>query len=404
MAGKKTENAAEKMTAEEKNQAMRDLIYLCSCAVNRMIPNTDRVKGMNMEALYKVARWHLLTAITAYALEAAGVRDHAFTLAKAKAIRKVGMMDSEMLILFERLEQAGIWYMPLKGTVLKDNYPEFGMRQMSDHDILFDAGHADEVRVIMEDMGYSTEAFGRGCHDSYHKEPVCNFEMHRMLFGTAHDERFQAYYEKVEDRLLRDDGREYGRHFSPEDFYVYFITHEYKHFSMSGTGLRSVLDTYVLLMDGKADKLDWGYIHGELEKLGIADFEEKNRSLAMHLFGDGELTAGDEEMLEYFLSSGTYGNITHRMENLMKRNGWGKMEYVLHRFFVPLSKKDKDYVAYANAYPVFYEHKILLPTLVIYRVVRAMGNGRLAKEVRSIQRAMAERKERGNGKEEGNCS
>lgn len=56
MSGKKTENAAEKMTAEEKNQAMRDLIYLCSCAVNRMIPNTDRVKGMNMEALYKVAR------------------------------------------------------------------------------------------------------------------------------------------------------------------------------------------------------------------------------------------------------------------------------------------------------------------------------------------------------------
>lgn len=145
---------------------------------------------------------------------------------------------------------------------------------------------------------------------------------------------------------------------SPEDFYVYFIAHEYKHFSMSGTGLRSVLDTYVLLMDGKADKLDWGYIHGELKK--------------------------------------------HRVENLMKRNGWGKMEYVLHRFFVPLSKKDKDYVAYANAYPVFYEHKILLPTLVIYRVVRAMGNGRLTKEVRSIQRAMPGRKERGNGKEEDN--
>ena len=59
-------------------------------------------------------------------------------------------------------------------------------------------------------------------------------------------------------------------------------------------------------------------------------------------------------------------------------------------------------MAYANAYPVFYEHKILLPTLVIYRVVRAMGNGRLAKEVRSIQRAMPERKERGNGKEEDN--
>lgn len=381
----------EKMTEEERNQALQDLIYLCACAVNRAIPDTDRVKEMNMEALYKVAKWHLLTAIVAYAMESAGIHDHAFTQEKAKAIRKIGMMDAEMLVLFERMEKAKIWYLPLKGTVLKDDYPEFGMRQMSDHDILFDASRADEVRVIMEDMGYSTEAFGRGCHDSYHKEPVCNFEMHRILFGMSHDEKFQAYYERVDDKLLRDEGSEYGRHLSPEDFYVYFIAHENKHFSMSGTGLRSVLDTYVLLMDGKADKLDWGYIHGELEKLGIADFEEKNRSLAMHLFGSGELTTGDEEMLEYFLSSGIYGNVAHRVENMMKKNGWGKAQYALHRAYVPMSKKDKDYDAFAKAYPLFYRHKVLLPVFPFCRLISAMGSGRLQKEIRALIKAKQKR-------------
>ena len=377
----------EKMTAEEREQAVQDLIYLCSCAVNRVIPDAGRVRGMNIEALYGVARWHLLTAVTAYALESAGVYDHAFTQAKAKAIRKVGLMDAEMLSLFAKLEQAGIWYVPLKGTVLKDDYPEFGMRQMSDHDVLFDGSRADEVRRIMEDMGYSTEVFGRGCHDSYHKEPVCNFEMHRMLFGTAHDEKVQAYYERVEDRLLRDEGKRYGRHFSPEDFYVYFIAHEHKHFSASGTGLRSVLDTYVLLtakdkdeteagaggLKTRKDSLDWDYVLGELEKLGIAEFEERNRSLAMHLFGGGELTAGDKEMLAYFTASGTYGNITHRVENVMKKNGWGKARYALHRLRVPMNERDKDYAAYAKSYPTFYRHKILLPILPVTMMIFCLG-------------------------------
>ena len=117
---------------------MKNVIYLCSCAVNGTIPDTDRVRNMDLEALYMVANWHLLTAITAYALESAGVHDHAFSQAKAKAIRKVGLMDVEMLALMEKMEQAGIWYMPLKGSVLKDDYPKFGMRQMSDRDILFD--------------------------------------------------------------------------------------------------------------------------------------------------------------------------------------------------------------------------------------------------------------------------
>lgn len=403
----------------EYAQNVRNVAYLCACALANKIPDKDRLSRMDLNALYKAASRHLLTAITAFALESAGIRDHAFSQAKAKAIRKVGLMDAEMLVLFDHLEQAGIWYMPLKGTVLKDDYPEFGMRQMSDHDILFDAGYAEKVREIMEGMGYTTDHYEIGVHDTYHKEPVCNFEMHRALFGVGHDERLSRYYSTVKDRLLPDEGKKYGRHFSPEDFYIYLLAHEYKHYSNGGTGLRSLLDTYVFLTakenesdisatkavsegmpDGKypgkvikrEETLDWDYIKGELEKLGITEFERRNRSLAMHLFGSGELTSEDEEMLHYVIFSGTYGTVVHHVENVMKKKGYGKARYALHRFLVPVRKNTREYEYYAKAYPQFYGNKLLLPFLPFYRTFMAIKRGTFLKELRALRRAKVDKR------------
>ena len=325
------------MTKSEYRLVLDDLIYLVTCAVNEIVPDQVRIKSMNLPALYKAADRHLLGATTAFALESAGIYDHSFIQAKAKAIRKVALMDAEMSEIFVEMEKAGIWYMPLKGTVLKDYYPQFGMREMADHDILFDSSHADDVKKIMLNNGYDAEHFGAGNHDCYYKQPVCNFEMHRALFGNGHDQAFQKYYHNVENRLI---GAEYEKHFTSDDFYVYMIAHEYKHYSAGGTGLRSLLDTFVYL---KNEKIDMDYVTAEAQKLGISVFESTNRSLAQHLFSDGKLTEIDQEMLDYMLSSGTYGTITHGVENKIKKNGWSKLQYMLHRFFVPVSKKNKNY-------------------------------------------------------------
>ena len=82
------------------------------------------------------------------------------------------------------------------------------------------------------------------------------------------------------------------------------------------------MDTYVYLKK-KGDALDWNYIAGELDKLGIADFESQNRSLALHLFSVEKLTEQDEEMLDYILSSGTYGTVQNCVSNKVKKLGGG---------------------------------------------------------------------------------
>ena len=356
------------MTSEEYRAAILDVAYLASCAINDQVPEAARVKTMNLENLYKAADRHLLTGITAMALESAGIKDEAFTQAKGKAIRKVAAFDVERAAILRALEEAGIWYMPLKGSVLKSLYPKIGMRQMADNDILYDTSKTPEVRAIMEGLGFSTDsAYGRSIHDHYFKPPVCNFEMHRMLFGPMHDSCIAEYYQDVKSRLIQNDGSRYGYHLSDVDFYVYMIAHEYKHYSGGGTGLRSVLDTYVYLKK-KGDALDWAYISGELDKLGIADFEAQNRSLALHLFGWEELTEQDKEMLEYVLSSGTYGTVQNRVKNKIRKYGsgpFGKLRYVMSRLFLPMD-------TVRSAFPLFTKYPILLPFLPFYRVFRGL--------------------------------
>ena len=177
------------MTKEEYLKNAMDVVYLAACAVNDIVPDAERVRVMELPHLYQVANRHLLTGITAMTLESAGVKDSAFTQLKGKAIRKVVAFDMERTAILQQLEEAGIWYMPLKGSILKELYPAIGMRQMSDNDILYDASRSEDVRRIMEGRGFTTERIGKGNHDIYYKPPVLNFEMHTALFGPGHEKK-----------------------------------------------------------------------------------------------------------------------------------------------------------------------------------------------------------------------
>ena len=358
------------MTDQEYRDAIQNVIDLAGCAVNSTTPEAGRVRAMNLENLYKAANRHLLTAITAMALESAGVRDAAFTQAKGKAIRKVALFDAERVAVLRALEEAGIWYMPLKGSVMKGYYPKFGMRQMADNDILYDVSRSADVRTIMESLGFTTVMYVQNNynHDHYDKEPVCNFEMHRALFAPVSGDRLCDYYLNIKDRLVKDKENAYGYHFTDEDFYIYITAHEYKHYSGRGTGLRYILDTYVFLKRFE-EKLDWKYIAGEVDKLGIADYERQNRSLALHLFGSETLTTEDKAMLQYIIGSGTYGNRRNYVGNHIKKLGGGrkgKLKYIQNRIFLPMESVE-------SGYPFFYRHKVLMPFLWVWRICKALA-------------------------------
>lgn len=358
------------MTKNEYRQAAQNLVYLSTCVINEKIPNKEQVSKMNLQQLYHVAKHHMMTAITAYALESVGVHDEAFVQAKAKAMRKDALLTIEKDAVTAHLEAAGIWYMPLRGSFLKELYPAEWMRQMTDVDILFDANYREKVKEIMENLGFTTTIFGKGGHhDCYQKPPVCDFEMHHSLFEPMSFEYVSRqssdiveYYKKVQKKLLPDNKSRYGRMLSNEDFYLYMIAHEYKHYAVVGAGVRSLLDTYIYWRKF-GNLLDLNYLAKELQTLGITKFEQENRDLAFTLFEGEVLTTEQQEMFEYMLLSGAQGTYKNVLKNQLDRFGGGrkaKLKYCFNRIFPPM--------AYIKlSYPFVYKHKILIPFLPIYR-------------------------------------
>lgn len=357
------------------------MIYLIRCVLEDKKPRKERLEGAECDKLFIVARAHNLAAITAYALEAAGIKHEAFEQARDKAIRKNILLDTERKAVLAEMEAAGIWYMPLKGAFLHEWYPRLGMRQMADNDILFDRSRAEDVKKIFLGRGYRCKLYGMTNHDIYLKEPVYNFEMHSALFSKRfHDGRLYNYYKDVDKRLIKDEDSEYGRHFSPGDFYLYMLAYEYKHFSGSGTGIRSLVDTYVFLKRFE-DRLDLEYIAKEAGKLGIREFEENNMCLALKLFRGGRLDAEEKKLLSYYVFSGTYGNLENSVKNNLKKNDGSRLKYIKKRLFPPAD------LLQLTA-PWVKKSPLLLPAGWVYRIVyrTVKGRKRLLKEAEILLR------------------
>ncbi|MGN0414948.1 MAG: nucleotidyltransferase family protein [Agathobacter sp.] len=389
---------------KEIDKTGADMLYLITCALHSKTPDKDKVCGMDIATLYRYAKRHTLAAITYDALELLGesTGDGLYALAKDdtvvsiltkwketrdKALRKNLMLDAARKKLFQYMDAEHIWYMPLKGAILKELYPRQEMRQMADNDILFDATCETAVKDYFVKEGYEVISYAKGNHDVYEKEPVYNFEMHTSLFGEAHNEIWAEYYKDIQSKLNKSDNH-FQYSFTDEDFYIYFIVHAFKHFDGCGTGIRYFVDSYVYQ---NAKNLDWGYIEEELDKLGVLAFEKTFRSVSMKIFGKGEdvsqLSEEEYSMLCDSMFAGTYGNLQsgigkklHKIqgnEDRITKNT--KVKYIIGRLFPPMSY----YKAY---YPFIYKTRIFIPFFVIFRMVRGvLQNGKkLMREVKVV--------------------
>ena len=163
-----------------QQQEVLALFYLCYCKLNHISPDRQRTKGLDISQLYQISVYHDIGAIVCMALESAGILDNAdpqtakaFRNIRNKSLRKVLLLDNGRAEIFRFLDENKIWHMPLKGVILKDYYPELGMRQMSDNDILYDAAFRKTMQQYMLSQGYTLGA-KKAYEDDYFKLPVYN--------------------------------------------------------------------------------------------------------------------------------------------------------------------------------------------------------------------------------------
>ena len=151
----------EKTNTEYINQIAYDMIYLASFGINSKGKPDEkcleryRTNEENIKELFRMSAKHFIDALVGTTLKWAGVVLPKYWEERmVKAVRKVILFDAERKKLCAWMDREHIWYLPLKGIVLKEYYPSVGMRQMSDNDILFDADAWERVEKHMISEGY----------------------------------------------------------------------------------------------------------------------------------------------------------------------------------------------------------------------------------------------------------
>ncbi len=392
-------------------QAFYTMLYLAFTQIKDVRVNKLLIKDVDLELLYKCSEFHKLTAIVCDGLEAAKVFENVgkdnnksqsvedneanallvwykkFKEAKEKSVRKNVLMDVERGRLFSYMKEKGIWYMPLKGVVLKELYPKVGQRQMADNDILFDSVYQKEVHDWFVSQGYDVIHYNKGHHDVYEKKPIYNFEMHTMLYYGLYQPEWAEYYENIKNRLIENEKKTFEFHFFKEDFYIYFFSHTYKHFNASGTGVRFLPDMY-LYLEQNQKKMDWQYIQDEMKKLGIAEFEkdskelvriisetvdkadkEEKKSLNIVDLFEEKMDENKKATLDYLFKSGSYGTLENAIKRELEQYNGGafrkKVKYIAKRLF-PSREHMKFYGS------AFGKYKLLLPIGWLWRIIRGV--------------------------------
>lgn len=392
-------NAGKKQQIQKEYQnASRYLMQILNCALND-VELKDAPVNCTWEQVWELAEQNQIEALTGKGIQRCSavvpvnIRDSGKREQNATLYRQI-CFDIEREQIEKKLKDQKIAYVMLKGINIQEYYPEAGTRWMCDNDILCGYIQPDEaggyrirgnteaevkiwqekvrndVQSVMENSGFSLKQKGI-CHDAYIKQPMFKFEMHHQLFQKAFDEEKAHYYSNPWKRVIPDEEKGYQYHFSKEDEYIYFITHGYKHFSRSGSGIRTLVDVYVCIKNNPT--MNWEYITSQLEILNLKEFEALLRNTALHAFAeDEELTTEEWGTIFYMIGSGTYGTsvnrIRHCLEALDSENKNGNKQirhYLKNRLWL------KEDVVKDN-FPFFYRHRFLRFFLPGYRLIKGI--------------------------------
>ena len=372
------------MEQEQFKKNIYEYLKLISLYLNKKEAKDFVIDQEKFSFFYKISKYHSLRAFLYQALNNTKANVPENLLSKVEQdyllnVRKTLSFEEERKALFNYLNEHGIDYLPLKGIIIKDYYPDQFTREFADNDILF-TGKDNVIKEFFVNKDYEIESFRKGNHDVYLKKPFYNFEMHRALFMEREDlNAFVSYFANYMDKAPKKKGRE---HFlKDEDFYIYFTAHSFKHFNTSGCGIRTLVDYYQYLRN---KKLDFKYINKELDKLNLLDFSNQIINLSNKVFNQEELSNDELEMLMFISSSGTYGTLENSVSKGVKKKG--KFGYTMSRIFPP-------YSFYKYAYPWAYKVVILIPVAWTMRLCRVLFKNpkKATRELKMIRESKEEK-------------
>ncbi len=328
--------------------------------------------GTDIKSVYMLAKKHLLAGALWYILEDSGLDIDEELGEKFRRVRDLEFAKNitqtrEFMGITRAFTEANIPFLPMKGFIFKSLWKRPEYRVMSDLDIYVSDEGLERAGEVLLGMGYQLNHGGQ-VHDSYEKLPYMNVELHRDLEADS-SESFGDWQARPDNPMWYE--------MSDEDCLVFHIAHMYKHFTAGGSGIRTFFDL-VLYLSAKADTLNLELVKEKLTSRGLYEFYNKCCKLSEFWFSGGEYTEDIAELEYYTVTGGAYGNMENRVENSIK--GKSRLSYYLSRAFLPYSK-------------MIYIYKwlkwlpFLLPVAWVMRLVTALFDGRLGRELRAVDKA-----------------
>ena len=334
------------------------------------IPSPDM-----LDAIYTLSNRHDIAHIVGAALKKSSVGmteelSKKFEQKQFTAFFRYEQSKYELERIKDVLKEEKIPFIPLKGSVLRELYPEPWMRTSCDIDVLVKEDDLQSVtEALSSRLGYTVE--GRGSHDI---QLLSGGNIHVELHYELIEEDFVS--KKVEktlnnawDHAFAENG-DYLYTFTDEFFTFYHMAHMAKHFTVGGgCGVRPFLDLYILSRS-KKDKT------GLLEENGLMPFYEASKKLSDVWFNGESHDEITKKMEKYILDGGTFGNLKNRVTVGKAKSGNG-ISYVFARLFSP-------YGVMKNKHPSLRKCPLLLPFFYVKRWLTPLFDGRLKKTAKEL--------------------
>ena len=293
----------------------------------------------------------------------------------------------------EKFKEAGINYMPLKGSVVKYLYPMPDYRKSGDIDILIHPEDEKKVHKIMIDNQYEVDDMDEfELHVGYRKPPMILIEIHDRLLEKSNRaySTFKNVWSGTEVNVK--NGTEYEM--SKELFYVFSVAHFCKHIKNGGAGIKFITDIFLMNKHWK-DKMENDKLNSLIEKSELSEFNEWINKICCHWFEGKNIEDKNVLMLENFiLTSGSFGT-DEQARNLKKSsmsiNGKERVKYKLSKTFRGIFVK---YEAMRSDYPILIKYRFLLPAMWVVRLFKILSNRDLTKE--KLKRAYHIEQEKAN--------
>lgn len=362
---------------------IKSMMHLVGSAINVVDFDRSSFEDFSCEqvkTLFKLSKYHDIAHLVSYSIAVNKIClpdcDDSQKLKKRHAIAalRYETANYDLGIICDLFEKEKIEFVPLKGSVLRDYYPEPWMRTSCDIDVLVHEEDLDRaIELLTEKCGYTFKE--KGTHDvSLFSPGETHLELHFRLSEELYSNTAGGILESAWEYASPKEGHEYLKVFTNEFFYLYHIYHMAKHFEVAGCGIKPYLDLYIL---DKKVPCDADKQKELLKNSGLLKFAECCRRMNECWFENAQMDETMRSMQEYIISGGTYGNRANGVAIRQSKSG-GKLKYIFERLFLP-------YDMLKVHYPVLKKHKYLTPVFEVVRWLKLLSPSTIRRSKQEIE-------------------